>query len=174
MTIEPEAIVAACCSGIAGQMRGKGFPARDLESRRHFGAAYYPARGDEALLRIRPFPEMPGGLGPTLPHAYLMHKRGEIDMTQGASIDEPRERYARAYDMADASVDHTSVLGPGRSRPDGACATRLRSRPSSSSVTMRATRSRLPSEGWASRAMISTGTSGSTSASCRWRSSFQT
>ena len=62
MTIEPEAIVAACCSGIAGQMRGKGFPARDLENRRHFVAACYAARDDEALLRIRPFPEMPEAL----------------------------------------------------------------------------------------------------------------
>lgn len=38
MTIEPVVIVAVCCSDITGQIPGQGVRARDLESRRRFGA----------------------------------------------------------------------------------------------------------------------------------------
>lgn len=42
MAIEPEKLVYICCSDIAGQVRGKGFPARDLENRRRFGVGWTP------------------------------------------------------------------------------------------------------------------------------------
>ena len=42
MTIEREPIITVCCSDIAGQVRGKGFPARDLERRRQFGVGWTP------------------------------------------------------------------------------------------------------------------------------------
>src|SRR4051812_34770898 len=42
MLIEPERIVTICCSDIAGQVRGKGFPVRDLENRRRFGVGWTP------------------------------------------------------------------------------------------------------------------------------------
>jgi len=42
MVIERESIVTVCCSDIAGQVRGKGFPLRDLESRRRFGVGWTP------------------------------------------------------------------------------------------------------------------------------------
>jgi glutamine synthetase len=42
MAFEREAIVTVCCSDIAGQVRGKGFPARDLESRRRYGVGWTP------------------------------------------------------------------------------------------------------------------------------------
>lgn len=35
-------IVMLCCSDIAGQLRGKGFPARQLEARRHKGVGWTP------------------------------------------------------------------------------------------------------------------------------------
>ncbi|CAM5777270.1 type III glutamate--ammonia ligase [Labrys miyagiensis] len=37
-----EGIVTVCCSDIAGQVRGKGFPASDLEKRRRFGVGWTP------------------------------------------------------------------------------------------------------------------------------------
>jgi len=42
MAIERETIVTVCCSDIAGQVRGKGFPARELENRRRFGVGWTP------------------------------------------------------------------------------------------------------------------------------------
>lgn len=42
MAIEREAITTVCCSDIAGQVRGKGFPTRDLENRRRFGVGWTP------------------------------------------------------------------------------------------------------------------------------------
>ncbi|WP_052340940.1 glutamine synthetase family protein [Salinarimonas rosea] len=42
MTIDAEDLVLVCCSDIAGQVRGKGFPARDLEKRRRFGVGWTP------------------------------------------------------------------------------------------------------------------------------------
>jgi len=42
VVIEPEKLVYICCSDIAGQVRGKGFPARDLEKRRRFGVGWTP------------------------------------------------------------------------------------------------------------------------------------
>lgn len=42
MAIEREKLVYICCSDIAGQVRGKGFPARDLEKRRRFGVGWTP------------------------------------------------------------------------------------------------------------------------------------
>jgi len=40
--IEAEDLVLICCSDIAGQVRGKGFPARDLEQRRRLGVGWTP------------------------------------------------------------------------------------------------------------------------------------
>lgn len=42
MPIEREELILVCCSDIAGQVRGKGFPARDLEQRRRFGVGWTP------------------------------------------------------------------------------------------------------------------------------------
>ena len=42
MAIEREKLVYICYSDIAGQVRGKGFPARDLEKRRRFGVGWTP------------------------------------------------------------------------------------------------------------------------------------
>lgn len=42
MTIKPENLVMVCCSDIAGQVRGKGFPARDLEARWRLGVGWTP------------------------------------------------------------------------------------------------------------------------------------
>ncbi len=42
MTIERETIITVCCSDIAGQVRGKGFPARDMDNRRRFGVGWTP------------------------------------------------------------------------------------------------------------------------------------
>lgn len=42
MTIEREELILACCSDIAGQVRGKGFPARDLDRRMRFGVGWTP------------------------------------------------------------------------------------------------------------------------------------
>ncbi len=40
--VEPERLVMVCTSDIAGQFRGKGFPARDLEKRRRHGIGWTP------------------------------------------------------------------------------------------------------------------------------------
>jgi len=40
--MERDEIVMVCCSDIAGQVRGKGFPARLLEARRHRGVGWTP------------------------------------------------------------------------------------------------------------------------------------
>lgn len=42
MAIEREKLVYICCSDIAGQVRGKGFPLRDLEKRQRFGVGWTP------------------------------------------------------------------------------------------------------------------------------------
>lgn len=42
MPIEHQSCVMICCSDIAGQVRGKGFPARELDSRRRFGVGWTP------------------------------------------------------------------------------------------------------------------------------------
>lgn len=42
MAIEREAVITVCCSDIAGQVRGKGFPARELDKRRRFGVGWTP------------------------------------------------------------------------------------------------------------------------------------
>jgi glutamine synthetase len=42
MAIARETIVTICCSDIAGQVRGKGFPSRDLEKHRRFGVGWTP------------------------------------------------------------------------------------------------------------------------------------
>lgn len=42
MAFEAESIVTLCTSDLAGQVRGKGFPARDLEKRRKFGVGWTP------------------------------------------------------------------------------------------------------------------------------------
>lgn len=42
MAIERETIITVCYSDIAGQVRGKGFAERDLESRRRFGVGWTP------------------------------------------------------------------------------------------------------------------------------------
>lgn len=71
MPIERETIVTVCCSDIAGQVRGKGFPARELESRRRFGVGWTPTNiminclgripatpfGAEGDLMLVPIPE---------------------------------------------------------------------------------------------------------------------
>jgi glutamine synthetase len=40
--IDRQRLVMICCSDIAGQVRGKGFPAGELESRRRFGVGWTP------------------------------------------------------------------------------------------------------------------------------------
>jgi glutamine synthetase len=42
MSIEREEIVTICCSDIAGQVRGKGFPVSDLKNRMRFGVGWTP------------------------------------------------------------------------------------------------------------------------------------
>ncbi len=42
MAGRPEGIITVCCSDIAGQVRGKGFPACDLDKRRRFGVGWTP------------------------------------------------------------------------------------------------------------------------------------
>jgi glutamine synthetase len=42
MAEAPEGIITVCCSDIAGQVRGKGFPAADLEKRWRFGVGWTP------------------------------------------------------------------------------------------------------------------------------------
>jgi glutamine synthetase len=42
VTIEREELILICCSDIAGQVRGKGFPARDLDRRMRFGVGWTP------------------------------------------------------------------------------------------------------------------------------------
>lgn len=42
MAKRPESVITVCCSDIAGQVRGKGFPAADLENRRRFGVGWTP------------------------------------------------------------------------------------------------------------------------------------
>lgn len=42
MATRPESVITVCCSDIAGQVRGKGFPAADLENRRRFGVGWTP------------------------------------------------------------------------------------------------------------------------------------
>jgi glutamine synthetase len=42
MAIERESLVMVCCSDIAGQVRGKGFPRRDLEQRWKLGVGWTP------------------------------------------------------------------------------------------------------------------------------------
>ena len=42
MPIDRQRLVMICCSDIAGQVRGKGFPAGELESRRRFGVGWTP------------------------------------------------------------------------------------------------------------------------------------
>ena len=42
MVVEREEIVTICCSDIAGQVRGKGFPVGELKNRLHFGVGWTP------------------------------------------------------------------------------------------------------------------------------------
>jgi glutamine synthetase len=42
MALDREEIITICCSDIAGQVRGKGFPVRDLKSRMRFGVGWTP------------------------------------------------------------------------------------------------------------------------------------
>lgn len=42
METTPEEVILVCCSDIAGQVRGKGFPARDIEKRRRLGVGWTP------------------------------------------------------------------------------------------------------------------------------------
>jgi glutamine synthetase len=42
MGVEREEIVTICCSDIAGQVRGKGFPLRELKNRMRFGVGWTP------------------------------------------------------------------------------------------------------------------------------------
>lgn len=42
MATQPESVITVCCSDIAGQVRGKGFPAVDLDRRRRFGVGWTP------------------------------------------------------------------------------------------------------------------------------------
>jgi glutamine synthetase len=71
VTIEREELILVCCSDIAGQVRGKGFPARDLDRRRRLGVGWTPTNimincfnripvtpfGPRGDLYLRPAPE---------------------------------------------------------------------------------------------------------------------
>ncbi|MGF1624247.1 MAG: glutamine synthetase family protein [Alphaproteobacteria bacterium] len=71
MTIEPEELILVCYSDIAGQVRGKGFPARDLKQRMRLGIGWTPTNimincfnnipatpfGPVGDLYLRPVPE---------------------------------------------------------------------------------------------------------------------
>ena len=81
MPIEPEPIITICCSDVAGQLRGKGFPLRDLASRRQEGVGWthtqvminclgripvtpFGPRGDLLLVPAGPGVELDFGDGP--------------------------------------------------------------------------------------------------------------
>ena len=61
------------------------------------GIGELPTSLGEALDALEADPVAMGWLGPTLGQAYLMHKRGEIGMTNGVAIDELCRLYAEAY-----------------------------------------------------------------------------
>lgn len=67
------------------------------EERERQGIADLPRSLTEALAALEADTEAMGWMGPVLSEAYLMHKRGEISMTEGTDMDELCRIYARAY-----------------------------------------------------------------------------
>lgn len=67
------------------------------EERELQGIADLPRSLTEALAALEADTEAMGWMGPVLSEAYLMHKRGEISMTEGTDMDELCRIYARAY-----------------------------------------------------------------------------
>lgn len=67
------------------------------EERQARGIGELPSSLGEALDALEADPVAMGWLGPTLGEAYLMHKRGEIGVTEGQPIDELCRLYAEAY-----------------------------------------------------------------------------
>lgn len=96
------ALVRAGLEGIR-----QGLPAPELstgdlgalsaEERKARGIGVLPGSLGEALDALATDPVVMGWLGPTLGPAYVMHKRGEIAMTDGVDLDELCARYAKAY-----------------------------------------------------------------------------
>jgi glutamine synthetase len=79
MSIERERIITICCSDIAGQVRGKGFPARDLESRRQFGVGWTPTN-----VMINCFGKIPATpFGPQGDLMLVPSRDGEIILDYG-------------------------------------------------------------------------------------------
>ncbi len=67
------------------------------QERAAHGIGELPASLGEALDALEADRIAIGWLGPSLSTAYLMHKRGEIAMTEGQEVDELCSTYARAY-----------------------------------------------------------------------------
>jgi len=67
------------------------------QERAAHGIGELPASLGEALDALEADRIAMGWLGPSLSRAYLMHKRGEIAMTEGQEVDELCSTYARAY-----------------------------------------------------------------------------
>ena len=67
------------------------------DERRARGIGELPSSLGEALDALEANPTALDWLGPTLSRAYLMHKRGEIEMTEGKGLDELCALYAKAY-----------------------------------------------------------------------------
>ena len=61
------------------------------------GIGDLPRSLPEALQALEEDSVAMGWLGPVLSKAYLIHKRGEISMSEGIDIDELCRIYARAY-----------------------------------------------------------------------------
>ena len=87
MSIEREEIVTICCSDIAGQVRGKGFPVRDLKNRLRFGVGWTPTNiMINCLGRI---PSTPFGASGDL--MLVPSPDGEVTIDLGENI--PVERF---------------------------------------------------------------------------------
>ena len=67
------------------------------EERARLGVADLPRSLPEALAALEADSEAMTWMGPVLSQAYLIHKRGEIAMTEGIDVDELCRIYARAY-----------------------------------------------------------------------------
>ena len=86
MTFAREAVVTVCCSDIAGQVRGKGFPLQDLPDRWRFGVGWTPTN-----TMINCFGRIPAT--PFGPRGDLMLvPRTEGDITIDLGDGEPVER----------------------------------------------------------------------------------
>ena len=70
---------------------------RTPDERAALGVGELPASLGEALDALEADAVAMGWLGPELSRAYLMHKRGEIAMSEGRDLDELCADYARAY-----------------------------------------------------------------------------